>query len=89
MCVDAELEAITAINAAIRLGDMEETVEQLMNPEAQLPIVYQSAAKLYQDELFSLQIQGSRVAPHIIIYTASRKVFRPLHFFPNNEFKCI
>ncbi|XP_012683975.2 ras GTPase-activating-like protein IQGAP2 isoform X2 [Clupea harengus] len=60
-----KLEAITAINAAIRLGDMEETVEQLMNPEAQLPIVYQSAAKLYQDELFSLQIQGSRSTPDL------------------------
>lgn len=33
-----------------------------MNPEAQLPIVYQSAANLYQTELFSLQLQtGGRV----------------------------
>ncbi|XP_034396858.1 ras GTPase-activating-like protein IQGAP2 isoform X3 [Cyclopterus lumpus] len=31
-----------------------------MNPEAQLPIVYQSAANLYQIELFSLQLQGGR-----------------------------
>lgn len=32
-----------------------------MNPEAQLPIVYQTAANLYQTELFSLQIQGAKV----------------------------
>lgn len=32
-----------------------------MNPEAQLPIVYQTAANLYQAELFSLQLQGGRV----------------------------
>uniref|UniRef100_A0A665V6I2 IQ motif containing GTPase activating protein 2 n=1 Tax=Echeneis naucrates TaxID=173247 RepID=A0A665V6I2_ECHNA len=49
-----------AINTAIRLGDAVETAEQLMNPEAQLPIVYQTAANLYQAELFSLQLQGGR-----------------------------
>lgn len=52
-----KLEAVSAINTAIRLGNAENTVEELMNPEAQLPIVYQSAAKLYQTELFSLQLQ--------------------------------
>uniref|UniRef100_A0A8C7UMC8 IQ motif containing GTPase activating protein 2 n=1 Tax=Oncorhynchus mykiss TaxID=8022 RepID=A0A8C7UMC8_ONCMY len=51
--------AIVAINAAIRHGIAAETVEELMNPEAQLPIVYQTAANLYQTELFSLQIQGA------------------------------
>uniref|UniRef100_A0A8C4IQZ1 IQ motif containing GTPase activating protein 2 n=1 Tax=Dicentrarchus labrax TaxID=13489 RepID=A0A8C4IQZ1_DICLA len=50
----------TAINTAIRLGNAVETVEELMNPEAQLPIVYQTAANLYQAELFSLQLQGGR-----------------------------
>uniref|UniRef100_A0A8C4ITI9 IQ motif containing GTPase activating protein 2 n=1 Tax=Dicentrarchus labrax TaxID=13489 RepID=A0A8C4ITI9_DICLA len=55
-----ELEAVTAINTAIRLGNAVETVEELMNPEAQLPIVYQTAANLYQAELFSLQLQGGR-----------------------------
>ncbi|XP_063051320.1 ras GTPase-activating-like protein IQGAP2 [Engraulis encrasicolus] len=55
-----KLEVIDAINAAIRLGNAEVTVELLMKPEAQLPIVYQSASKLYQNELFSLQIQGNR-----------------------------
>uniref|UniRef100_A0AAQ4QKE4 IQ motif containing GTPase activating protein 2 n=1 Tax=Gasterosteus aculeatus aculeatus TaxID=481459 RepID=A0AAQ4QKE4_GASAC len=55
-----QLEAVAAINTAVRLGNAEETVEQLMNPEAQLPIVYQSAANLYQAELFSLQLQGGR-----------------------------
>uniref|UniRef100_A0A8C7UZM0 IQ motif containing GTPase activating protein 2 n=1 Tax=Oncorhynchus mykiss TaxID=8022 RepID=A0A8C7UZM0_ONCMY len=54
-----KLEAIVAINAAIRHGIAAETVEELMNPEAQLPIVYQTAANLYQTELFSLQIQGA------------------------------
>lgn len=42
-----------------------ETVEELMNPEAQLPIVYQTAANLYQTELFSLQLQGGRVRHHV------------------------
>ncbi|XP_037338526.2 ras GTPase-activating-like protein IQGAP2 isoform X2 [Pungitius pungitius] len=55
-----KLEAVAAINTAIRLGNAGETVEQLMNPEAQLPIVYQSAANLYQAELFCLQLQGGR-----------------------------
>uniref|UniRef100_A0AAQ4QNH2 IQ motif containing GTPase activating protein 2 n=1 Tax=Gasterosteus aculeatus aculeatus TaxID=481459 RepID=A0AAQ4QNH2_GASAC len=53
-------KVFAAINTAVRLGNAEETVEQLMNPEAQLPIVYQSAANLYQAELFSLQLQGGR-----------------------------
>uniref|UniRef100_A0A8C5AXI6 IQ motif containing GTPase activating protein 2 n=1 Tax=Gadus morhua TaxID=8049 RepID=A0A8C5AXI6_GADMO len=56
----AELEAIEAINVAIRLGDAEHTVEELLKPEAQLTIVYQTAANLYQAELFSLQLQGGR-----------------------------
>uniref|UniRef100_A0A8C7K349 IQ motif containing GTPase activating protein 2 n=1 Tax=Oncorhynchus kisutch TaxID=8019 RepID=A0A8C7K349_ONCKI len=61
-CVDLvnKLEAITAINSAIRHGVAAETIEELINPEAQLPIVYQTAANLYQTELFSLQIQGPK-----------------------------
>uniref|UniRef100_A0A674E083 IQ motif containing GTPase activating protein 2 n=1 Tax=Salmo trutta TaxID=8032 RepID=A0A674E083_SALTR len=64
-CVDLvnsnyQLEAITAINSAIRHGVAAETIEELINPEAQLPIVYQTAANLYQTELFSLQIQGAK-----------------------------
>uniref|UniRef100_A0A8C5BRH0 IQ motif containing GTPase activating protein 2 n=1 Tax=Gadus morhua TaxID=8049 RepID=A0A8C5BRH0_GADMO len=61
-CTDLvnELEAIEAINVAIRLGDAEHTVEELLKPEAQLTIVYQTAANLYQAELFSLQLQGGR-----------------------------
>uniref|UniRef100_A0A8C7K4W2 IQ motif containing GTPase activating protein 2 n=1 Tax=Oncorhynchus kisutch TaxID=8019 RepID=A0A8C7K4W2_ONCKI len=58
--VEAQLEAITAINSAIRHGVAAETIEELINPEAQLPIVYQTAANLYQTELFSLQIQGPK-----------------------------
>lgn len=57
----SELEAVGRINKAIRLGFAAQTVEELMNPEAQLPIVYQTAANLYQTELFSLQLQGGRV----------------------------
>uniref|UniRef100_A0A4W5MFE0 IQ motif containing GTPase activating protein 2 n=1 Tax=Hucho hucho TaxID=62062 RepID=A0A4W5MFE0_9TELE len=61
-CIDLvnKLEAITAINSAIRHGVAAETIEELMNSEAQLPIVYQTAANLYQTELFSLQIQGAK-----------------------------
>uniref|UniRef100_A0A3Q3GBG4 IQ motif containing GTPase activating protein 2 n=1 Tax=Labrus bergylta TaxID=56723 RepID=A0A3Q3GBG4_9LABR len=55
-----KLDAVAAINTAIRLGNAVETVEELTNPEAQLPIVYQTAANLYQAELFSLQLQGGR-----------------------------
>uniref|UniRef100_A0A3Q3XK56 Uncharacterized protein n=1 Tax=Mola mola TaxID=94237 RepID=A0A3Q3XK56_MOLML len=59
-CLDFvnKLEAVAAINTAIRHGNASDTVEMLINPEAQLPIVYPTAAKLYQTELFSLQLQG-------------------------------
>lgn len=52
-------EAVVAINSAIRRGVPEETVDKLLNPEAQMPIVYHTAASLYQAELFSLQL-GSK-----------------------------
>ncbi|XP_034728381.1 ras GTPase-activating-like protein IQGAP2 isoform X2 [Etheostoma cragini] len=55
-----KLKAVAGINTAIRLGNAVETAVELMNPEAQLPIVYQTAANLYQTELFSLQLQGGR-----------------------------
>uniref|UniRef100_A0A674MXH6 IQ motif containing GTPase activating protein 1 n=1 Tax=Takifugu rubripes TaxID=31033 RepID=A0A674MXH6_TAKRU len=51
----AVLKAVERINAAIRAGFPEKTVEELMNPQAQLPEVYPSAADLYQRELASLQ----------------------------------
>ncbi len=57
MCVCVVLKAVERINAAIRAGVPEKTVEELMNPEAQLPEVYPSAADLYQRELASLQQQ--------------------------------
>uniref|UniRef100_A0A8C5NHP3 IQ motif containing GTPase activating protein 2 n=1 Tax=Gouania willdenowi TaxID=441366 RepID=A0A8C5NHP3_GOUWI len=59
-----ELEAVARINTCIRLGNAAETTEELMNPEAQLPIVYPTAANLYQMELFSLQLQAGRVSSH-------------------------
>lgn len=55
------LKAVERINAAIRAGVPEKTVEELMNPEAQLPEVYPSAADLYQRELASLQQQSPEV----------------------------
>uniref|UniRef100_A0AAY4BEY4 Uncharacterized protein n=1 Tax=Denticeps clupeoides TaxID=299321 RepID=A0AAY4BEY4_9TELE len=60
-----KLEAVAAINTAIRRGNADETVEELQNPEAQLPIVYQNAANLYQSELDSLQKQRSRISPDL------------------------
>ena len=72
----AELEAIEAINVAIRLGDAEHTVEELLKPEAQLTIVYQTAANLYQAELFSLQLQGGRVRREPTTATASLGTLR-------------
>ena len=72
----AELEAIAAINVAIRLGAAEQTVEELLRPEAQLPIVYQTAANLYQAELFSLQLQGGRVSREPATATATRGTLR-------------
>lgn len=57
------LEAVERINAAIRAGVAEKTVEELMNPDAQLPEVYPSAADLYQRELSSLQQQSQEVQP--------------------------
>ncbi|XP_010875962.1 ras GTPase-activating-like protein IQGAP1 [Esox lucius] len=53
------LQAVERINAAVREGVPENTVAELMNPDAQLPEVYPSAADLYQRELASLQQQSS------------------------------
>lgn len=55
------LKAVERINAAIRAGVPEKTVEELMNPDAQLPEVYPSAADLYQRELVCLQQQSLEV----------------------------
>lgn len=61
------LKAVERINAAIRAGVPEKTVEELMRPEAQLPEVYPSAADLYQRELASLQQQSPQVPPAAIV----------------------
>uniref|UniRef100_A0A4W4H1C8 IQ motif containing GTPase activating protein 1 n=1 Tax=Electrophorus electricus TaxID=8005 RepID=A0A4W4H1C8_ELEEL len=55
------LQAVDRINAAIKRDVAEDTVNELMNPDAQLPQVYPSAAELYQRELFSLQQQSSEL----------------------------
>ncbi|XP_038639978.1 ras GTPase-activating-like protein IQGAP1 [Scyliorhinus canicula] len=52
------LEAVSRINAAIRKGVAEDTVSELMNHDAQLPEVHPFAAKLYQQELSTLQQQS-------------------------------
>ncbi|KFP15676.1 Ras GTPase-activating-like IQGAP1, partial [Egretta garzetta] len=52
------LAAVGKINSAIRMGDAEKTVAEMMNPEAQLPEVYAFAADLYQRELATLQQQS-------------------------------
>ncbi|XP_041274538.1 ras GTPase-activating-like protein IQGAP1 [Onychostruthus taczanowskii] len=53
-----KLAAVVKINSAIRMGDAENTVAEIMNPEAQLPEVYTFAADLYQRELATLQQQS-------------------------------
>uniref|UniRef100_A0A8U8B512 Uncharacterized protein n=1 Tax=Geospiza parvula TaxID=87175 RepID=A0A8U8B512_GEOPR len=53
-----KLAAVAKINSAIRMGDAEKTVAEMMNPEAQLPEVYTFAADLYQRELVTLQQQS-------------------------------
>ncbi|NXI47825.1 IQGA1 protein, partial [Galbula dea] len=52
------LAAVAKINSAIREGDAEKTVAEMMNPVAQLPEVYAFAADLYQKELATLQQQS-------------------------------
>ncbi|KFP88987.1 PREDICTED: ras GTPase-activating-like protein IQGAP1, partial [Acanthisitta chloris] len=52
------LAAVAKINSAIRMGDAEKTVAEMMNPAAQLPEVYAFAADLYQRELSILQEQS-------------------------------
>lgn len=59
--VSPVLKAVDRINAAIRAGIPEKTVEELMNPDAQLPEVYPHAANLYQRELAALQQQSPEV----------------------------
>lgn len=64
------LKAVERINNAIREGVPEKTVEELMNPDAQLPEVYPSAADLYQRELASLQQQsqeGNLTHPELLV----------------------
>ncbi|XP_072004464.1 ras GTPase-activating-like protein IQGAP1 [Engystomops pustulosus] len=50
--------AVIRINNAIRKGVPEETVQELMNPDAQLPEVFPFAEDLYQRELSTLQQQS-------------------------------
>ncbi|MEQ2240312.1 Ras GTPase-activating-like protein iqgap1 [Ilyodon furcidens] len=64
------LKAVERINAAIKARVPEKTVEELMNPDAQLPEVYPSAADLYQKELECLQQQspeGSLTHPELLV----------------------
>nr|XP_023421006.1 ras GTPase-activating-like protein IQGAP2 isoform X2 [Cavia porcellus] len=52
------LAAVDHINAVLRKGDPEHTLQALKKPEAQLPTVYPFAAVMYQSELFNLQTQN-------------------------------
>ncbi|XP_032416791.1 ras GTPase-activating-like protein IQGAP1 [Xiphophorus hellerii] len=64
------LKAVERINGAIRAGVPEKTVEELMNPDAQLPEVHPGAADLYQKELACLQQQsaeGSLAHPELLV----------------------
>ncbi|MEQ2212851.1 Ras GTPase-activating-like protein iqgap1, partial [Xenoophorus captivus] len=64
------LKAVERINDAIKAHVPEKTVEELMNPDAQLPEVYPSAADLYQKELECLQQQspeGSLTHPELLV----------------------
>uniref|UniRef100_A0A3Q2PPV5 IQ motif containing GTPase activating protein 1 n=1 Tax=Fundulus heteroclitus TaxID=8078 RepID=A0A3Q2PPV5_FUNHE len=64
------LKAVERINGAVRAGVPEKTMEELMNPDAQLPEVYPSAADLYQKELACLQQQspeGSLTHPELLV----------------------
>ncbi|XP_064899014.1 ras GTPase-activating-like protein IQGAP3 isoform X1 [Columba livia] len=56
----AMLQAVSRINAAIRRGTAAQTLEALMDPAAQLPVVYPPAAALYQHQLALLQRQHPR-----------------------------
>uniref|UniRef100_A0A8C3P5M9 IQ motif containing GTPase activating protein 3 n=1 Tax=Cyanoderma ruficeps TaxID=181631 RepID=A0A8C3P5M9_9PASS len=56
----AMLQAVGRINAAVRRGKPAETLEALMDPEAQLPDVHPLAAPLYQHQLALLQCQHPR-----------------------------
>uniref|UniRef100_A0A8B9TKY3 IQ motif containing GTPase activating protein 3 n=1 Tax=Anas platyrhynchos TaxID=8839 RepID=A0A8B9TKY3_ANAPL len=57
----AVLQAVSRINAAIRRGAPDKTLEALMEPAAQLPAVHPLAAPLYQHQLALLQRQHPRV----------------------------
>ncbi|NXP52060.1 IQGA1 protein, partial [Heliornis fulica] len=64
------LAAVARINSAIRAGDAENTVAEMMNPEAQLPVVYAYAAVLYQRELATLQqqsLEGNLTHPELSV----------------------
>uniref|UniRef100_A0A8B9BPL3 IQ motif containing GTPase activating protein 3 n=1 Tax=Anser brachyrhynchus TaxID=132585 RepID=A0A8B9BPL3_9AVES len=56
----AMLQAVSRINAAIRRGTPDRTLEALMEPAAQLPAVHSPAAPLYQHQLALLQRQHPR-----------------------------
>uniref|UniRef100_A0A8C5R470 IQ motif containing GTPase activating protein 3 n=1 Tax=Leptobrachium leishanense TaxID=445787 RepID=A0A8C5R470_9ANUR len=63
-------QAVAQINAAVRRGQPDQTMEELSNPDAQLPDVYQFAAGLYQRELQVLQAQkpqGSLVQEELFV----------------------
>lgn len=61
------------INNAIRKEVAEETVQELMNPDAQLPEVFPFAEDLYQRELATLQQQSPEVSAALELDNVSWK----------------
>lgn len=86
-CLFSVLQAVQQINAAIRKGVAEDTVNELMNPDAQLPAVYPRAAELYQRELFTLQQQSPEVRIHIhtLKVRLSSLVLTNMHLYPLDQ----
>ncbi|XP_066466248.1 ras GTPase-activating-like protein IQGAP3 [Tiliqua scincoides] len=65
----AMLQAVRRIHAALLRGVAEETVQALMDPDAQLPEVFHFAAELYQQELSALlqQHQGELLQEELFV----------------------
>lgn len=76
-------QAVSRINAVLRRGQPEETVEALASPAAQLPEVHAFAAPLYQHELGLLQRQHPQVRTRAgVSGDMSRVGARQGHAFP-------
>lgn len=82
----AVLQAVSRINAAIRRGAPDKTLEALMEPAAQLPAVHPLAAPLYQHQLALLQRQHPRV--RVPLPSASRTILGALGWGEKERWGC-